>query len=370
MRRFFTSTVACLLCAPAFCQAPPDNVFADGFEIPYIAPVWLPGACDVPATADTFVVNTPVAFNTDADASCTVVVQTDGPEICVVRANSIAVNASMTVAGVRALALVGDSSLLISGTIDASAHGAMSGPGGGFRTSGAVATSTKGGGGAGFATDGGAGGNFSGSGGTASDPLDLAVFEGGPRAAPGSGFTGLNPDGGGGGGALLLIACRGSVTTTGVIKAAGGGGEPTYDTVLGGSVSQSNSAGGGGAGGYVVIEGLTLDIGGGLFANGGGGGGGNTINDSSGTAGQDGKASTTPASGGAGNGAGSKGGDGGAKAIAPTNGGNTISVSAGGGGGSAGVLQLCTPAGVIPVVQPSAVTSPDLAPFLDVPTIH
>src|SRR5258705_6059225 len=97
----------------AFGLDPADNIFADSFEFPYISPLWLPVACDTPATADTFVASTPVVFNTDSDANCTVVAQTDGPEICVVRANTIAVDASMTVTGVRALALVADASLLV-----------------------------------------------------------------------------------------------------------------------------------------------------------------------------------------------------------------------------------------------------------------
>lgn len=372
MRRFFIFTAACVLCGRAAFSTEPDDVFFDGFEFPYISPVWLPDVCDVPAIADSYVSNTPAAFNTDSDANCANFSQGAGPEICVVRAKTIAVSSTMNVTGLRALALVADASLLVDGTLDVSAHGAVSGAGGGFRSSGAVATSTKGGGGAGFATNGGAGGNAVGTGGgTATDPLSLAVFQGGPQAAPGAGF-GLNPDGGGGGGALLLIACRGSVTTTGIINAGGGGGEPAHDTVIGPTVAQSNGGGGGGAGGYVVIQGLTLNIGGNLFANGGGAGGGNSVNDSSGASGADGTTSTMPASGGSGNGAGSKGGNGGAKAITPTSGGDTSGgvAPAGGGGGSAGVLQLCTPTGVAPVVQPSLVASPDLAPYLEVQTLH
>src|SRR5512146_2976152 len=218
-----------------------------------------------------FVSDSAVVLNTDVDGNCTggVVAQTNGPDICVVRADTIAISASMTVTGLRALAFVADHSLQVNGTIAIAAHGAQSGPGGGYRVSGVAPTFASGGGGAGFAADGGAGGANGGTGngsagGAAIDPLSLAVFEGGPRAAPNAGgaFDFVDPDGGGGGGALLLIACRGSVTTTGVINAGGGGGEAAHDTVAGGTIQQSMSAGGGGAGGYVVIEGLTLDIGG------------------------------------------------------------------------------------------------------------
>ena len=356
------------------CGAAPELVFADGFEtLPYLIPLWLPDACDEPATAISFETAGASSFNTDVDLSCTggIVPQPGGPGICVVRAKSIRIGGTMSATGSRPLALIADRLLLIDGTLDASANGDQNGAGGGFLDSGGGTTSTSGGGGAGFATNGGAGGGAGGSGsggagGSAFSPLDMAVFQGGPNALQAS-F--LDPDGGGGGGGLLLIACRGSVTTTGTINAGGGGGEAAFDTLFGAGVALSKSAGGGGAGGYVVIQGMTLDIGGGLFANGGGGGGGNSVNDSAGTAGSDGNPSTSPASGGPGNGNGGTGGSGGAKNVAPSNGGPGFTAGTGaGGGGSVGVLQLCAPQGVNSVVQPDVVVSPGLSPFIQVPT--
>jgi hypothetical protein len=185
---------ACVLCAPAaFGQiAAAEIIFADGFEFrPYISPLWLPGVCDAPAVDAGFESGGDVLFNTDVGASCTggVVTQTDGPDICVVRAKTVRVGGSLTVTGTRALALVADNSLLVEGVIDVAATGELSGPGGGFRTSGGASTSTSGGGGAGFATAGGAGGGAGGTGtggvgGTAVNPLDLPAFQGGPKAAP------------------------------------------------------------------------------------------------------------------------------------------------------------------------------------------
>src|SRR5512140_2605247 len=101
MRRVATWIAAGGLCVPvAFGQdALTDSIFADGFEQPYISPVWLPDACDVPATLDSFLSDTVVTFDTALDVGCSggIVPQSGGPDICVVRAGSITVSAAMHV---------------------------------------------------------------------------------------------------------------------------------------------------------------------------------------------------------------------------------------------------------------------------------
>jgi hypothetical protein len=326
----------------------------------YLEPKWLPDICDMPATMDTFMPNASATYSSDLDTNCTggVVTQTPGRPICVVRAKTITIpsNITLTISGQRPIAFVADESLTVNGTLDAAAQGTVSGPGGGQSTSGTGPTSGAGGGGAGFAQAGAAGGDTGtgngNPGGATVDPLTLAFFGGGPRAASASGIFG--PNGGGGGGALTLIACRGRVTlaNTSTIDVGGGGGGGQRDEILGAQISIGPCGAGGGAGGYVAVQGLTgITMAGGIYANGGGGGGGSNANDTSGDPGGDGPRSTTAGgNGGTGNGGGN-GGDGGFRGGAPRAGGGSTSGSNGaGGGGSMGFVHVFAPAAVTPSI--------------------
>src|SRR5262245_22500571 len=106
----------------------------------YLEPRYLRDVCDAVATLPDFTVTSLVTFDTGIDTSCTggVVHQDAGRDICVVRYGSIRVTPSGTlgVLGSRALALVADSVLRIEGTLDISANGSRSGPGGSTEASG------------------------------------------------------------------------------------------------------------------------------------------------------------------------------------------------------------------------------------------
>ena len=340
----------------------------------YLEPKWLPDICDEPAAMETFMPNASATYSSDLDTNCTggVVTQTPGRPICVVRAKTITIPSgiALTISGQRPIAFVADESLTVNGTLDAAAQGGTNGPGGGQSTSGTGPTSGAGGGGAGFAQAGAAGGDTStgngNPGGAVLDPLTLAFFAGGPRAASASGIFG--PGGGGGGGAVTLIACRGSVTlaSTSSIDVGGGGGGGQRDEIAGAQIQIGPGGAGGGAGGYVAVQGLTgVSMTGGIFANGGGGGGGNTANDSSGGMGGDGPRSTTAGgTGGTGNGGGT-GGRGGYRSGNPTAGGGTTSGTNGaGGGGAMGYVHVFTPMGVTP-----AITNTNMSPAPSVRTI-
>lgn len=321
----------------------------------HLAPRYLATVCDTTATDD---VTLPSAtLGTDLDSACTggVVQQTAAPEICVVRGKTITIASGSTLkaTGTRLLALVADNSLDIHGTLDASADGGTSGPGGGTSSSGGGSTTTNiGGGGAGFKTAGGAGATGTADGAGAAggaplpDPAQLAVMTGGPHS-----------DGGGGGGGVILVACRGDVTVDGLIDVGGGGG-------AGGAIHATLPVGakGGGAGGYVVMQGWMVTVSGKVYANGGGGGEGYT-GSATGSTGADG---TRSASSGAQGGAGGGGGAGGAGATKVTGAGIGLH-SGGGGGGGLGFLQTYTPANVQPTLTPTE-SSPDFQPNQTVQT--
>lgn len=378
----------CNLCAPdgAYCASATDLGRCDAFGIPtaetaacpadcieatestpahcgVLSPIWLPEACDAPATVASLDFSTNVTIDTGLDPNCTggIVAQPDGPEICVLRAGTITLGSSVTtvkVVGPRAIAFVADAELNVVGTLDGSANLSTEGPGS-FGSSGERRNGTNGGGGAGFVTagaPGGAGTGAGGAGGAALPPLSRPYFAGGPR-----GITS-----GAGGGGLLLIACSGTVRVTGTIAAGGGGGAYGRDsrTVLPGV--DIEGGGGGGAGGYIVLQGIDVEITGRLFANGGGGGGGCSTDDCVGDSGDNGGHSTARAYGGVATGAGANGGEGGALAGPPTSGLSSV-MGAGGGGGSVGAIQIYVPAGRAPTLSPSLV-SPALEPTLTVPT--
>lgn len=334
----------------------------------HIVPRYLAEACDAPATGS-LIISSSAAFDTSLNAGCTgdVVVQTGGPEICVVRYESIAIEAgvSLAVTGPRAVALVADRDVSIAGFLDVSADGYQNGPGGGTLKSGAGGVTPNGSGGAGFKTTGGSGGSstLNGGAGNAGSPLDpasLAVLVGGPTTVPDFGSGPL----GAGGGAATLVSCRGTVEVSGEIHAGGGpgtGGGFILVGVLGGF--------GGGAGGNVVLQGANVVVTGKLFANGGSGGSGKPSNTSTGVPGYEGERSLIAVPGGIGTSGAGSGGDGGSGTSLPGHGGRvTISgATAGGGGGSVGYFQSYTPAGVIPTLTPSA-ASPAPQPNGTIPT--
>jgi hypothetical protein len=345
----------------------------------YLAPAWLPDICDTVATVDAFAPNTSATLSTALDTNCDqIVVQMQngspiGPQICVIRAKTITIPQAVTLTftGSRPIALVADSQLTVTGTLDVSADQSMnrSGPGLGGGNGGPP-TSTSAGGGAGFGTTGGAGGGASGTGmggaaGPAVDPLARAFFAGGYSAASSGGIM-PNPVsdifGGAGGGGILLIACRGNLSITGVIDANGAGGRPNHDQVAqDGVFTNSKGSSGGGTGGYVVLQGLGITLSGQIWANGGGGAGGGNVQDGGGQMGSKGQRAQSAAAGGVGNL--STGGQGGANSANGTAGAGSTAGGgfAAGGGGGAGVLQMYTPMGVTPVVT-GATTSPPPVP--------
>ncbi len=336
----------------------------------YLEPKYLPNVCDSLATDPALMVGSDTIIDPNTDTNCNggIVPQIGGPDVCVVRYNAIDIPSGVTLrvttgSGTveRAIAFVSDYEIFIGGTLDISAVGIVSGPGGGWSISGGAATTSNGlgGGGAGFKTAGGSGGTATIDGGAANggapfDPATLMPLVGGPRSPSA-----------GGGGAVTLISCRGDTTVMGTIAAGGGGG-------AGGIMSQGAIAGGdgGGAGGYVVIQGMSVTVTGNVYANGGGGGGGYFSGATVQCNGMDGTQSDSVAAAGCapGSGAGA-GGNGGVGNASPVDGGHPTSSGAapGGGGGSVGYLQTYTPTGFFPTVTP-AHASPPFEPNRNVAT--
>src|SRR5262249_26313604 len=126
--------------------------------------------------------------------------------------------------------------------------------------------------------------------------------------------------------------------------------------------AMTDTGGGGGAGGAILLEAHDITINGSLAVNGGGGGGTHVSPGASGTDGQKGLLSRTPAAGGAGGDA--VAGVGGAgSALAGAQGGSGAGVGAGGGGGI-GHIRFNTRSGTA-TVNASAILSPSLQ---DTPT--
>jgi hypothetical protein len=357
-----------LIAAEEACAAGCVNSVTQGDHCAYLSPKFLPDVCDELAAEATFVVSNSGTFDTDLDTNCNggIVVQADGPEICVLRYGTFVIEPDVTldVGGSRAFVVVTDGALEIHGTLDVAATEGASGPGGGTIRSGAGANQTTGGGGAGFRVTGGDGGstvNGGGSaGGAALDPIGLASLIGGPRpnSSTNGGFIG------GGGGTTSLISCREtvSVASTGTIDAGGGGGSHK-NNLLGcsGGDPTFTGGGGGGAGGQVVLQGISVAIEGSLFANGGGGGAGGDKCDGNDGIGVDGTTSAvTPAAGGTALSGSGAGGDGGLGAVSPSDGLARTTGAPGGGGGSPGFLRVAVPSGIAATLDPVA-TSPPLS---------
>lgn len=339
----------------------------DDARCKHIVPAFLPTACDTLADSDLTFTGT---LDTSVDANCTggIISQPNGPEICVVHHRTITLN-PVVVRGQRAIAFVADNDLSAPNSIDVSANGSVSGPGGGRRVSGLAPTSAAGGTGAGFKQVGGSGGTTfdpsSPPGGGTLDPLQTGVFEGGARSAgatttPLCGAGELCSRGGGGGGPLMLVSCRGTVSVTSGIDAGGGGGSAGGDKTRTTQGQSFVGGAGGGAGGYVVIQGARVEIAAELYANGGGGGGSCGTNNCTGAAGED---AVIGVGGGGGAGSadqlGTAGGAGGRGAGVPGNGqDHNGAISFGGGGGSVGRIQIFTPVGSPPTIGAGAIFQP------------
>lgn len=280
-------------------------------------------------------------LSTDVDSHCTKVLpQAGGPDICLVHAHQITVDAggALRVIGKRALALVADVDLDVRGIIDVSAEGSSDGPGGGgTRISGTPVNTGHGGGGAGFQTPGGHGGGTTDTAGPMGiDASSSAVLAGGYRAP-----SNLS-SGGAAGGALALISCSGTITVSGVIDAAGGGGVGGRN---GAAMDDLGSGSGGGSGGALLLQAgrISLAAASGLFANGGGGGGGSTGAMAGGPGGAGTRSATMGAPGGPSVAMGGIGGVGGFSSGGAGGGaGGSGGESAGGGGGSVGYIVLTT----------------------------
>jgi hypothetical protein len=340
----------CLPCTTSDCE-------------PRIIPKYIGTECNELSTGEFAIIEDSV-IDTSDDSSCSkIVTQPTGPQICVVHYESIriAANRTLRVTGARAIALVADRLLTITGVLDASADNRTNGPGGGTRKSGQGGSGQVAGGGAGNRTAGGHGGNaqLSGGGlnGGAAEPSPASLTElfGGLQSTVG---TGAAP--GGAGGAVTVVCCRCELSVSGTIDVHGGGGG-------GQGVSVDPPIlppGGGGSGGNVVLQGMQVNVEGQLFSNGGGGGGTATTGTGKfGSGGEQGRRSTDCADGGS-----VRGGRGGCLAGLPRDGGPTDTIGAGGaGGGSTGYLLTYTPDGVTPLLSPFAV-SPAFEPNGVIPT--
>lgn len=258
---------------------------------------------------------------------------------CVIAAQTITVQGTVTVTGSKPLVLVASGTIDVQGTLDVASHRTPASTGPAANPAGCNAGNAAGnnGGGAGgsFGGKGGNGGgaNNQNTGGTSGNATtNPTTLRGGCRGQNGQG--GNAGAAGPGGGAVYLIA-ETSITISGTINASGASGS--------GSASNGDGGGGGGSGGYVGLDTPTVTNTGLVLANGGGGGegsgpltGGNSGNDPT---------TTTAATGGSGGNL--NGGDGGNGSSGATlvgsvgsAGGGVGGGGGGGAGGGAGIIHL------------------------------
>lgn len=298
---------------------------------------------------------------------------TGGPvDIFVIEVKSLTAS-DITVIGNRALAIVSDGDISISGVLDASAD--LNRPGAGALTSsstclggqgGVIDVRASGGGGGGFGQPGGQGGFGGVVGGTPgmiSGNAMLQPLRGGCRGGSGatnvlnSSPTDTLTDPGAGGGAVQLVSNTKIILETGAaIAVNGGGGKPMTSNVIIICLGFACDPGeGGGSGGAVLLEApvVTVSTGATLNANGGSGSCGRLGGGSNGSNG------TTPALGANCSSPNGSGGNGGAGTSAT--GGNGVNGSGdgahgGGGGGGVGRIRVNLPVGS--VFSPNGVVSP------------
>jgi len=281
-----------------------------------------------------------------------------GPELCVLRAGRIVVEAGEQVrfVGGRAVVLLGDESVTIDGDVDIAARIGTRGAGGSGPNPGADGNSAGtfadggggGGGGCGRGGDGGDGDPANGGNGGAAIAGELAPLAGG--GGGGDGARGSVGGGGGAGGGALQLTSRGTITINGSIDGGGGGGGPGEDPPVAGD--NIGAGGGGGGGGSILLEAPDVSIDGATIRMNGGGGGGSAGcgGHGNGRRGQDGRDASERASGGAagercdpGHTYGATGGRGGGGAAVDGEGGGSngygnISNGAGGGGAAGCIL--------------------------------
>ena len=207
---------------------------------------------------------------------CQVVQPDDSPEVCVCRVGDLSLQ-SLTVTGARALAILADGKVTITGAIHVGGAVGLAGPGAAYPQNPMVAATPSTGGS--YSTNGGGTGAANAYGSEAIVPLQ------GGMSGQSTSCGGLP---GGGGGAIQITAAE-SIEVLGSINAGGGGGDGGHGSCCPGL--------GGGSGGAILLEAPSVVVTGVLAANGGGGGSGA---DNSGIHGdgQSGSASTAAAPGG------------------------------------------------------------------------
>ncbi|HUJ63705.1 MAG TPA: hypothetical protein VLX92_34635 [Kofleriaceae bacterium] len=282
----------------------------------------------------------------DSAIKCAMLTKASAPNVCAIYAQSITIDAGVTLSasGGKPLVLLGDTSIDIEGTLDVASHlGAPPGAGSPHPMCSPGKNPSGGGGGQGgsYATAGGNGGDAGATamtGGTAGSALAADSLAGGCPGAPGDGAA----MGGAGGGAVLLATPLLLVGDAGQIDASGAAGR--------GGTSGARAGGGAGSGGMIAVAAgaITLAAGAQLYANGSHGGGGASAT----TTGSDGSDPAGAVSGGGGGAAGGTGGSGSAGALRGTPAvdgaaGVTAGASGGGGGGGAGVVYIRPAIGVV-----------------------
>ena len=343
------------VCQSGFCV--PEGVGSDAIAPPaclwspppeLVDPCFLPDpGVPIALGADTYDTDTDL-LGSGASVGGVIVSRDDGEgEVRVIVADAIEIFGQFRVVGSRRLALVSYSNIAILGELDVGSGGGLEGAGaGGASCSSGLGGESSGsggsggGGGGGYGGTGGSGGPTAGINGVGGSPV-ARPFVGGCRGGAG-GSSGMLFNGGPGGGAIYLAAFD-NIDIQGGINAGGGGG-------LSGEVI-GDGGGGGGSGGYIGLDAPDISSlpGSTLAANGGGGGSGGANGN-----GEDGLVGDVPARGGvAADGTSSDGGTGGAGVIvdgesAPTNINNGDS---GGGGGAAGLIELYTANGAIPLLE-------------------
>ncbi len=197
-------------------------------------------------------------INTAMDVQCTLVVPFAGGELCVIAAESLAVETGAVLrgAGARPLMLLGATQLAIRGTVDVSSR-RVGGVGAGANPQGCKLDNAGQSTGSQAGASGGAGGSFQAAGGKGGASVArpegggadgaltaAAAFRGGCPGGAGGSTTQVGPKGAAGGGAVYVLT-GGMLTFSGTINASGAGGNAA-------AVQQGGS--GGGSGGLIVVE--------------------------------------------------------------------------------------------------------------------
>lgn len=326
-------------------DAPPDMLPPDAPSCEQIVSLGV-NLCPMDAPATTIDITGDVSLNTmdgmtmpnTPGLGCASVQAGGTPDVCLVYARTITIDAGTTLLGHggRPLVLWATTSIDVEGAVDVASHingqqGA--GPMNADCMYGRAVGGAGGGQGGSFGTMGGNGGNDSNaatSGGLAGAAIPVSLLVRGCDGKDGAGSGGSH---GQGGGVVLLVAPQLTIGNAGAIDASGAAG--------GGAKAGKHGGGGSGSGGMIVLDAGTIALTGNgqIYANGGHGGGGS---DST-TAGSPGSDPTDAGSGGGGGGASGSGGDGAAGAFGTTaassgNPGTAGGDGGGGGGGGAGYV--------------------------------